>query len=252
MLESAAQYYDEQELGLLKRAVKVSARRHADQQRASGDPYVTHPLAVACILIEWQLDTDSVVAAVLHDTVEDSEQTLEELEKEFGHDVAFLVDGVTKISQARSGMGDISTYLPQTRDNLSKFLIALSQDLRVLFIKLADRLHNLRTLEHLPKQRQKKVAKESLEVFAPLADRLGMGRVKIEIEELSFKYLQPKRYRELTALIKKRVGRTHQQLEQVRRDVAQQLGSAGIDFTIDGRIKSTYSLHKKTTKGRRY
>lgn len=244
-IELASPHYSKPEIDRLESAIAIAEKRHRGQSRESGEAFITHPLAVAAILVEWQLDIDSIIAAVLHDTVEDSDKSLEEIKTEFGEEVAFLVDGVTKISRARSGMGDISTYLPQTRDNLSKFLIALSHDLRVLFIKLADRLHNLRTLEHLSQARQKKVAKESLEVFAPLADRLGMGRVKIEIEETSFKYLQPKRYRELSQLIKKRVGRAHKQLDQVRREVSEQLGLAGIEFVIDGRIKSTYSLHKK-------
>lgn len=248
LLAQAKPHYNESQLKTLEAAIDYAQQKHQGQTRISGEDYITHPLSVAAILIDWQLDIDSVLAAVLHDTVEDTDSTTPEIEQQFGSDVAFLVDGVTKVSRARSGMDDISKYLPKTRDNLSKFLIALSQDIRVLLIKLADRLHNLRTLEHLPEARQRKIARESIEVFAPLSDRLGMGRVKIEIEELAFSYLQPNRYRQLTAQIKKRVGRAHKQLEQVRREVAAKLRESNIDFQIDGRLKSTYSLHKKLKK----
>jgi GTP pyrophosphokinase len=245
LLEQAKPHYKSNDVQRLREAIEFATRYHEGQQRDSGEPYIIHPLAVAGIVIDWQMDIDSVIAAVLHDVVEDTEVSLDTVEQTFGKGVAFLVDGVSKVSQARSGMGDITTYLPQTRDNLSKFLIAISHDIRVLLIKLADRLHNLRTLEYISPARQQKVAQESIEVFAPLADRLGMGRVKIEIEEISFSYLHPQEYHQLHQLLKKRLGRANSALEKARRDVATHLQSEGITFTIDGRIKSIYSLHKK-------
>ena len=248
LLELAGPHYSQPQLDTLGRAIDFAAAKHDKQVRMSGEVFLTHPLAVAAILVDWRLDIDSVLAGVLHDTLEDTSTELSEIEHVFGADVAQLVDGVSKVSRARAGMGNLEGYRQATKDNLSKFLIALSQDLRVLMIKLADRLHNLRTLEHLPPPRRLKVAQESLQVFAPLADRLGMGRVKIEIEELAFKWLEPKQYQHLQSLIKKKVGRAQKQLEVVRREVAAQLKQSGLEFDIDARIKSTFSLHKKLKK----
>ncbi len=248
LLDLARPHYGEPAIKRLEQAINFATEAHSGQTRASGEPYIVHPLAVAAILIEWRLDIVSVIAGILHDVSENTDITIAEIAKAFGDDVAFLVDGVTKVSKARSGMGDISSYLPQTKDNLSKLLIAICQDIRVLLIKLADRLHNLRTLEYLDTKRRLKIARESLEVFAPLADRLGMSRVKIEIEEIAFSYLKPKTYRKLKQLLKKRVGRSHKKLEQIKRDISKELAKRKVDFKIDGRIKSIYSLYKKLKK----
>ncbi|RYF27152.1 MAG: bifunctional (p)ppGpp synthetase/guanosine-3',5'-bis(diphosphate) 3'-pyrophosphohydrolase, partial [Chloroflexi bacterium] len=183
-----------------------------------------------------------------HDTVEDTDATLPEIENLFGRDVAFLVDGVTKVSQARAGMRDLNSYLPQTKDNLSKLLIAVGQDVRVIIIKLADRLHNMSTLQHMTPVKQQKIARESIEVFAPMADRLGMGRVRMQIEELAFSYLDPKEYRHLEAVMRKRLGKSTRKLGAVRTQLEKQLKEQGIDAEINGRVKSIYSLHKKLVK----
>ncbi|MBR5939338.1 HD domain-containing protein, partial [Candidatus Saccharibacteria bacterium] len=156
-------------------AVLLAKKAHEGQLRKTGEPYIVHPLAVKKILEEWGMDEDTIIAGILHDTIEDTNLTLEEIKTEFGEAVAFLVDGVTKLSTARDGMRDIDTYLPATKDNFLRLMIALGDDIRVLIIKLADRFHNLRTLSALPPDKQKKVAKETLEIFAPLADRLNMG-----------------------------------------------------------------------------
>ena len=182
LLSRAQLFYEENELLELEHAIDVASKAHKGQKRKSGEPYIIHPLAVSATLIDWGMDIDTVLAGILHDTVEDTDTTLEALETTFGKDVAFLVDGVTKVSQARSGMQDLTEYLPQTKDNLSKLLIAIGQDVRVIIIKLADRLHNLQTLQHMPREKQIKIARESLEVFAPMADRLGMGRIRMQIE----------------------------------------------------------------------
>jgi len=183
LISYAKEHYLENQVELLSKAIDFATQAHAGQKRASGEPYISHPLTVANTLIEWGMDIDSVVAGVLHDTVEDADVTLDEIKNSFNEDIASLVDGTTKVSQARSGMKDLSNYLPQTKDNLSKLLIALGKDIRVLIIKLADRLHNLNTLQYLSNEKQIKVARESLEVFAPMADRLGMGQVRMQIEE---------------------------------------------------------------------
>lgn len=248
VLRLAEEVYDENQLAELTHAVDYATERHKGQKRKSGKPYITHPLAVAYTLIEWDMDIDSVLAGVLHDTVEDTEAKLEEIENLFGRDVAFLVDGVTKISQARAGMRDLESYMPQTKDNLSKLLIAVSQDVRVIIIKLADRLHNMQTLAYMPAAKQQKIARESLEVFAPLADRLGMGRVRMQLEELAFSYLDPKEYKRLEALLKKRLGKSTRKLGTVRVEVERELEKQGVEFEISGRVKSVYSLHRKLQK----
>lgn len=232
----------------IEKAVALATKAHEGQMRKSGDPYIVHPLAVMKIVQDWGMDEDTVIAAVLHDTVEDTDVTLENIKNEFGESVAFLVDGVTKLGTARSGMRDIDTYLPETKDNLLRLLVAVGSDVRVLIIKLADRLHNLRTLSALPPDKQKKIAKESLEVFAPLADRLNMGRLRVEMADIAFSYVDPKRYQELRDLIDEYNVRAEQSLKQTQEEVAELLGREKIKFEIDGRIKSVYSLHKKLAK----
>lgn len=248
LLERATPHYEENELLELEHAVDISTEAHKGQKRKSGEPYIIHPITVASILIDWGMDIDTVIAGILHDTVEDTDMKLEDIETKFGKDVAFLVDGVTKVSQARAGMQDLTAYLPQTKDNLSKLLIAVGQDVRVIIIKLADRLHNLQTLQHMPPEKQKKIARESLEVFGPMADRLGMGRVRMEIEELAFSYLDPQEFKKLQNAMRKRLGKSTRKLGVVRDEVDRALKTQGMHYEINGRVKSIYSLHKKLLK----
>jgi RelA/SpoT family (p)ppGpp synthetase len=248
LLLKAEPFYTKTQRLELEHAIDIATDAHSGQKRKSGEPYIIHPLSVASTLIDWGMDIDSILAGVLHDTVEDTEVTLEQLETLFGRDVAFLVDGVTKVSQARAGMQDLAEYLPQTKDNLSKLLIAVGQDVRVVIIKLADRLHNLETLQHMPRDKQIKIARESLEVFAPMADRLGMGRVRMQIEELAFSYIDPKEFKQLQILMKKKLGKSTRKLGIVREEVDRALKAEKIVFEINGRVKSIYSLHKKLKK----
>ncbi len=248
LLKEAKLYYSENQLLDLSSAIDMATKVHINQKRANGDPYITHPLAVAHTLITWGMDIDTVIAGILHDTVEDTELALDKIENIYGRDVAFLIDGVTKVSKARAGMKDLSDYLPQTRDNLSKLLIAVGQDIRVIIIKLADRLHNLQTLQYIPKEKQKKIARESLEVFGPMADRLGMGRVRMQIEEIAFSYLDPDEYRRLNILMKKRLGRSARKLGSIRDEVDNALKQQNIKSEINGRVKSIYSLYRKLAK----
>ena len=248
LLGLAKPHYNNDQLLELEHAIDIATKAHHGQKRKSGEPYIIHPIAVAATLIDWGMDIDSVLAGVLHDTVEDTDITLEDIEKYFGKDVAFLVDGVTKVSQARAGMQDLTEYLPQTKDNLSKLLIAVGQDVRVVIIKLADRLHNLQTLQHMPQDKQLKIARESLEVFGPMADKLGMGRVRMQIEELAFSYLDPKEFKRLQNTVRKRLGKSTRKLGGVRETVDKALKEQGISFEINGRVKSIYSLHKKLNK----
>ncbi len=248
LLNRAKPFYEKDQLLELEHAIEIATKAHVGQKRKSGEPYIVHPLSVASTLIDWGMDIDSVIAGVLHDTVEDTETSLDEIETIFGKDVAFLVDGVTKVSQARAGMQDISQYLPQTKDNLSKLLIAIGQDVRVIIIKLADRLHNLQTLQHMPRDKQVKIARESLEVFGPMADRLGMGRVRMEIEEIAFSYIDPAEFKRLQNAIRKRLGKSTRKLGAVRDEVEKTLKAQHITHEINGRVKSIYSLHKKLRK----
>lgn len=248
LIERAKPFYDENEVLELEHAIDVAAEAHKGQKRKSGEPYIIHPLSVSSTLIEWGMDIDTVLAGVLHDTVEDTDITLEKLESLFGKDVAILVDGVTKVSKARAGMQDLTEYLPQTKDNLSKLLIAVGQDVRVIIIKLADRLHNLQTLQHMSREKQVKIARESLEVFGPMADRLGMGRVRMQIEELAYSYIDPTEFKRLQNVMKKRLGKSTRKLGLVREEVVRALKTQNIEAEINGRVKSIYSLHKKLVK----
>ena len=232
----------------LSHAIEVAKKAHEGQLRKTGEPYIIHPLAVKKILEEWGMDEDTIIAGVLHDTVEDTDLTLDDIRKEFGESVAFLVDGVTKLSTARTGMRDIDTYLPATKDNFLRLMIALGDDIRVLIIKLADRLHNIRTLSALPPDKQKKIAKETLEIFAPLADRLNMGQLRVELADLSFKYVDPKRFNELNTLIKKYNKSAEKSLQKIEAEISSALKKEKIKFELSGRVKSVYSLHKKLAK----
>ena len=248
LLDHAKPHYEDNQLLELESAIDYATRMHDGQKRKSGEAYIIHPLSVADSLIDWAMDIDTVLAGVLHDTVEDTDATLEEIENLFGRDVAFLVDGVTKVSQARAGMRDLSSYLPQTKDNLSKLLIAVGQDVRVIIIKLADRLHNMQTLQHMKPEKQIKIARESIEVFAPMADRIGMGRVRMQLEEIAFSYLDPKEFKRLQNLMRSRLGKSTRRLGKVRNEVEKRLKEQGIKVEINGRVKSIYSLHRKLKK----
>lgn len=245
LLQIAKKHYDSAQIEQLTHAIDYATEKHSGQLRKSGEPYIIHPLNVAAFIVEWGMDIDSVVAGVLHDTVEDTSATLEQIEELFGRDVAFLVDGVTKVSQARSGMRDLESYLPSTRDNLTKLLIAVGQDVRVIIIKLADRLHNMQTLQYKSEAKQKKIARETIEVFAPLADRLNMGRVRVQLEELSFRFLSPSEFERTKTLMDSRLKKSERKLIGVRNEVDKHLTAESIPHQIDGRVKSIYSLYKK-------
>lgn len=248
LIALARKQFGEENVSELESAVAFASNKHKGQKRKSGEPFITHPLSVAGILLDWGMDIDTILAGVLHDTVEDTDATLMDIENVFGRDVAFLVDGVTKVTQARAGMRDLSSYLPATKDNLTKLLIAVGQDVRVIIIKLADRLHNMQTLEYLPREKQLKIARETLEVFAPLSDRLNMGRVRVQLEELAFSYLEPREFKRLRKIMKDRLGKSHRKLATVRHNIDKKLTVENIPHRMDGRIKSVYSLHKKLKK----
>lgn len=248
LLELADPYYSLTQLAELSLAIDFAIDKHHGQKRKSGEPFVSHPISVASILVEWGMDIDTVIAGVLHDTLEDTNTTFDEIETDFGHDVAFLVEGVSKVGKARAGMRDLGSYLPETKDNLTKLLIAVGQDVRVIIIKLADRLHNMQTLKYHSEQKQRKIARETIDVFAPIADRLNMGRVRVQLEELAFSYLHPREFKKLKKELKSRLGKSHRKLAKVRQDVDTKLTEEKINHDMDGRIKSVYSLYKKLKK----
>lgn len=226
----------------IKKAYEYASRMHEGQMRLSGEPYITHPVAVAQIVAGLELDTDSICAALLHDTVEDcSDKTnLKEIEKLFGPEVAMLVDGLTKTVNL-----PVDNREDEHIENLRKMLLAMSKDIRVILIKLCDRLHNMRTLSAKPDPKRRTIALETMQVYAPLAHRLGMQRVKQELENLGLMYLDPIGYNEIKNDIEKRYGQNLNFIEHIRRQVDANLRENNIDFVLEGRIKSVYSVYKK-------
>src|SRR5579862_7252884 len=199
LAEKVRKYYPQADMDLLERAYDFAATAHGDQKRASGEPYVEHPYNAALILADMQLDVPSICAALLHDVPEDTESTVEEIEQAFGQEIAKLVDGVTKLSRITW-----DTLEEKQAENLRKMFLAMAEDARVVLIKLADRLHNKRTLAPLAEDKRRKISQETLEIFAPLAHRLGIWEFKWELEDLAFQYLEPERYSEITSMLASR------------------------------------------------
>jgi GTP diphosphokinase / guanosine-3',5'-bis(diphosphate) 3'-diphosphatase len=232
------QSHPKADLALLQRAYDVAETAHSGQKRKSGDPYITHPLAVATILAGLGMDTTTLVAALLHDTVEDTGVTLDSITADFGSEVTHLVDGVTKIDKVK--LGDAAQA-----ETIRKMIVAMARDPRVLVIKLADRLHNMRTLRFLPPEKQETKARETLEILAPLAHRLGMNTIKWELEDLAFATLYPKRYDEIVRLVAERAPSRDTYLAEVTSQVSEQLKAAKIDAVVTGRPKHYYSIYQK-------
>ena len=228
------------DLDKITKAYEVAKDAHAGQLRLSGEPYVTHPIAVACILAELGMDNECVEAALLHDVVEDSTVSLEEVKKKFGEDVALLVDGVTKL-----GKIPLTTKEEQQAENVRKMLLAMAKDIRVVIIKLADRLHNMRTAEFWPEQKQRDKSLETMEVYAPIAHRLGIRPVKEELEDLALQYLDPVAYREIQQKLKDRALNNQNYIEYIKQKIAARLQELNISAKIDGRVKSIYGIYRK-------
>ncbi|MFC7331261.1 RelA/SpoT family protein [Marinactinospora rubrisoli] len=223
---------------LIERAYEVAAHHHRDQKRKSGDPYITHPLAVATILAELGMQEPTLAAALLHDTVEDTDYTLAELRADFGDEIAELVDGVTKLDKVKYGEATQA-------ETVRKMVVAMARDIKVLVIKLCDRLHNMRTLRYLPQAKREKKARETLEIFAPLAHRLGMNTIKWELEDLAFATLYPKRFDEIARLVSERAPRRDVYLQDVIEAVSADLREAKLKATVRGRPKHYYSIYQK-------
>ena len=239
-------YLGDDECDQIMKAFTIADKAHEGQFRASGEPYIMHPLAVAEILAHLQIDHITLIAALLHDVVEDTEYTKEDIEKLFGSEVAFLVDGVTKLNQFQ-----YETKEDRQMENYRKMILAMAKDVRVVVIKLGDRLHNMRTLKHMRSDKQKRIAKETLEIFAPLAHRLGIFNVKWELEDLSFRYLEPDKYYDLVDQMKQKRQAREDIVNDTMEQLTKALGEAGIKADIKGRPKHFYSIYKKMKKDNR-
>ena len=239
-------YLGDDECNQIMKAFTLADKAHEGQFRASGEPYIMHPLAVAEILAHLQIDHITLIAALLHDVVEDTEYTKEDIEKLFGAEVAFLVDGVTKLNQFQ-----YETKEDRQMENYRKMILAMAKDVRVVVIKLGDRLHNMRTLKHMRSDKQKRIAKETLEIFAPLAHRLGIFNVKWELEDLSFRYLEPDKYYDLVDQTKQKRQAREDIVNDTMEQLTKALGEAGIKADIKGRPKHFYSIYKKMKKDNR-
>jgi GTP pyrophosphokinase len=240
ILEKVESYHPAVDEDLLRRAYVVSAHEHRNQLRSSGEPYLVHPLAVAMTLAEMKLDVASIAAGLLHDVLEDTTLTKERLVEIFGADVAHLVDGVTKI-----GKYAFTSREAQQAETFRKMLLAMTDDLRVILVKLADRLHNMRTLEHLPEERQRATAAETMEIYAPLANRLGMGKMKGELEDLSFRFIHPEEFAALRAAVDERMAASAANVEKIRQELVGKTKAMGVEAEITGRVKRYWSIRQK-------
>ncbi len=230
----------EKELELIKKAYVFSAKVHAGQKRVSGEPYLSHPLEVSYILADLKLDVATISTGLLHDTVEDTLTTIEEIRDLFGEEIAFLVDGTTKVSKLK-----YSSRVETQAENFRKLMLATAKDIRVILIKLADRLHNMRTLKYLPEENRKRISKETLEIYAPLAHRLGISWLTNELEDLAFKYTNPQEYSKVVELVSKKKEEWDEILEKVKVVIDTKLKEAGINAEVRGRIKHNYGIYKK-------
>src|SRR5678809_1599723 len=230
-------------LDLIRRAYIFSAKEHKGQVRASGEAYLTHPLEVSNILAEMKMDAVTVSVGLLHDVVEDTLVSLQEVERTFGADVAHIVDGVTKISQIH-----FTSKEEKQAENFRKMMLAMTDDIRVIMVKFADRLHNMRTLQHLSAERRVAIARETLDIYAPLANRLGMGKIRGELEDLSFSYLEPKSHQELKEVVERKRKAHEVFLAEVTRIVEAKMKEHGIPCQIESRVKRLYSIFLKLRK----
>src|SRR6202043_1620173 len=231
---------------MVRRAYEIATERHHDQLRSSGEPYLSHLLEVAHILADMRLDATTLTAALLHDAIEDTEYPLARIEERFGPEVARLVEGVTKISR-------LNMTAPETRqaENVRKMLLAMVNDVRVVMVKLADRLHNMRTLEFLDSERQQRIARETMDIYSPIAHRLGMGLIRGELEDLAFRYLEPESYLELTKKLSTKQKVFDKFLLEVQGSIRGKMVENGIPAEVQGRVKRLYSLNLKIHKQQR-
>jgi guanosine-3',5'-bis(diphosphate) 3'-pyrophosphohydrolase len=243
LISKVLSYYPDADIEILKRAHQFSSEAHFSQKRVEGSPYIEHPVAVASILADMKMDIATIAAGLLHDTIEDTNTTVTDIKDLFGEEVAFLVEALTKLSRI-----EFKTKEEAQAENFRKMLLAMSEDVRVILIKFADRLHNMRTLQHLPENKQQRIASETLEIYAPIANRLGIGWLKTELEDLSFKIIMPDLYNELVRKVAKRREDQEGYLKEVTELVNNKLKEEGVPGTVSGRIKHYYGIYQKMQK----
>ena len=241
LISSVKKYHPSDSVHMIEKAYEIASKAHEGQVRKSGEPYIIHPLCVAIILADLELDKETIVAGILHDVVEDTVMTEEELTELFGSEVALLVDGVTKLGQLNYS----SDKLEVQAENLRKMFLAMAKDIRVILIKLADRLHNMRTLKYMPERKQKEKARETMDIYAPIAQRLGISKVKVELDDLSLKYLKPEVYYDLVDKIAVRKSEREKFIHEIVDEVKSHMVKAKIDAQVDGRVKHFFSIYKK-------
>lgn len=248
LIQMVKKYHPSDDVHLIEKAYKIAYEAHEGQYRKSGEPYIIHPVCVCIILAELELDKETIVAGMLHDVVEDTVMTSEEIAEEFSDEVALLVDGVTKLTQ----INYVADKVEVQAENLRKMFLAMAKDIRVILIKLADRLHNMRTLKYMRPEKQKEKSTETMDIYAPIADRLGISKVKVELDDLSFMYLEPERYQELTEKLALGKLQREEFIRDIVAEVRYNINEAGIDATIDGRAKHYFSIYKKmVTQGKK-
>jgi len=243
LISKVLSYYPDADIEILKRAYQFSSEAHFSQKRVEGSPYIEHPVAVASTLADMKMDIATIAAGLLHDTIEDTNTTVKDIKDLFGEDVAFLVEALTKLSRI-----EFKTKEEAQAENFRKMLLAMSEDVRVILRKFADRLHNMRTLQHLPENKQQRIASETLEIYAPIANRLGIGWLKTELEDLSFKIIMPDLYNELVRKVAKRREDQEGYLKEVTELVNNKLKEEGVPGTVSGRIKHYYGIYQKMQK----
>ena len=241
LIKSIKKYHPSADTSMVEKAYKIASEAHKDQKRKSGEPYIIHPLCVAIILADLEMDKETITAGLLHDVVEDTVMTSEEIREEFGEDVEQLVDGVTKLGQLNYSADKIEVQA----ENLRKMFLAMAKDIRVILIKLADRLHNMRTLKYMSPEKQKEKARETMDIYAPIAQRLGISKIKVELDDLSLKYLQPDVYYDLVEKIALRKTEREKFVQGIVDEVKKHIEDAGIRAQIDGRVKHFFSIYKK-------
>ena len=241
LIKAIRLYHPSTDLSMIEKAYHLACKAHEGQMRKSGEPYIIHPLCVGIILAELELDKETIVAGILHDVVEDTEYTLEDITREFNEEVALLVDGVTKLGQLSYSHDKMDIQA----ENLRKMFLAMAKDIRVILIKLADRLHNMRTLQYMKPEKQKEKARETMDIYAPIAHRLGISKIKTELDDLSLKYLEPEIYKDLEEKLDSNKEERQAFIESIIKEVREHIEEAGIRAEVDGRVKHLFSIYKK-------
>ena len=241
LIKSIRKYHPSDDISMIEKAYKTAREAHKDQKRKSGEPYIIHPLCVAIILADLEMDKETIVAGLLHDVVEDTIMTEDELKDMFGEDVAQLVDGVTKLGQLSYDADKVEVQA----ENLRKMFLAMAKDIRVIIIKLADRLHNMRTLQYMSPEKQREKARETMDIYAPIAQRLGISKIKVELDDLSLKYLKPDVYYDLVEKVALRKPEREKFVQGIVDEVKKHISEAGIRAQVDGRVKHFFSIYKK-------